>query len=399
MKVEVIAIGNEVLGGNTLNTNAAFLSRELIRLGFSIQRHTALPDAFAALREGLQEALERSSVVIATGGLGPTLDDITRQVAAELFASDFVFDAHWASELHERYRGQLTTVKDQATVPEKAQLIPNGAGTAPGFIFKDAHKTLILLPGVPLEMQEMWEKHVKTYLQKQFPTLAERPRRVVYLFNMPEAQVDPELRSLQTLFPTVQLGIYSSLGLLTLHVEGDSQNDVDAVYQVLCEKYATHHYDAPSGKIEEAVQARFIEQGWTLCTAESCTGGRLAARLTRMPGASRYFKGSVVAYANEAKSGLLNVSAELLKVHGAVSAPVVEAMAQGALALFQTDYALAVTGIAGPEGGTPEKPVGTVWICCAKKGGEIRSRMLPLRGNREMIMERAVNALLAELLL
>ena len=142
-----------------------------------------------------------------------------------------------------------------------------------------------------------------------------------------------------------------------------------------------------------------MERGWTLSSAESCTGGRLAARLTRVPGASRYYKGSIVAYSNEMKSSLLNVPAELLKVHGAVSAPVAEAMAQGVLALCQTDYALAVTGIAGPEGGTLEKPVGTVWICCAKKGGPIRSRMLQAHGNREMIMERAVNALLAELIL
>ena len=171
--------------------------------------------------------------MITTGGLGPTLDDITRKVAAELFASGFVFDAAWASQLHERYKGQLTTAKDQATVPEKAQLIPNASGTAPGFIFKDPRKILILLPGVPLEMHEMWEGHVKPFLRTQFPTVSQRPRRVVYLFNMPEARVDPDLRSLQTRFPHVQLGIYSSLGLLTLDVEGYSQDEVDTVYRAL----------------------------------------------------------------------------------------------------------------------------------------------------------------------
>ena len=392
MKIEIVTIGTEVVRGFTVNTNVAYISQELLKAGFVVSRHTTLPDEATALREGLQDALERSDLVITTGGLGPTQDDITRNIAAKLFDSDFHYDEEVAEDLKRRFSEKLPTLKDQATVPSKAEVMKNPVGTAPGFIIKN----LIMLPGVPNEMKSMFTKQVLPYINSHFPSEKPAHCKVLNLVKVFEFQVDPFLRELNQKYPDVEFGIYPALGLLSIHLSTDKA--LEKPYQELVQKYAPYMYESPSGKIEEAIQLLFIKNGWTLSVAESCTGGSIAAQLTRIPGASDYFLGSLVVYSNELKTQLLNVPADLIKEKGAVSEECVNAMVSGLLQTTVSDFGIAVSGIAGPAGGTPERPVGTIWAAIVKKGNTIRSWKMQLKGNRDTIIDYSVNAVLGELL-
>lgn len=403
MNIEIIAIGNEVLSGFTLNSNAAFLSRALWLEGLRVQRHTALSDDVAALRQGLQEALERSQLVISTGGLGPTCDDRTRSVAAELFDSDFHLDEKVAADLRKRY-GEIPTLTDQATVPSKAQVLLNPAGTAPGFIFTRGDQTLILLPGVPPEMKVIFTEQVLPYVRTHFQKVVRSYAEELQMYGVPEFVVDQELRLIEKQYPEVACGIYPALGVLRvqLSVTADNANDahkkIEAPLSLLKERFGSLLFEAPTGDIAEVVHHRFLESGKTLSAAESCTGGAFASRLTHFSGASRYFLGSIVAYSNDLKIGLLGVSDATIKKYGAVSGETVEAMLQGILKCTSSDYAVAVSGIAGPTGGTPEKPVGTVWCGMCERDGTPDVWKIKVRGTREMVIDWSVNALLIKLL-
>ena len=363
-----------------------------------------LPDTLKHLRNGLQEALARSQVVIATGGLGPTCDDVTRTAAAELFGSDFYLNEELLAELKQRYGNRPISLENQATVPRKAEILPNGVGTAPGFLFKSESALLFLLPGVPHEMKKMLEEHVLPYLLKTILPTARQYVRTLHLMNLPESAVDPELRRIKEAYPMVDAGIYPSLGLVTVHLkttastEKEAQALLEKPFLELAERFAMNQLAPPSGTIEEAVHMKFINKGLTLSIAESCTGGAIANRLVRLPDASKYFLGSLVTYSNALKTRILGVPEQLIQDKGAVSEEVVKAMVSGLLAQTGSDYGIAVSGIAGPGGGTPEKPVGTIWAAICQNGGEPHAWMFRGFGSRDMIIERTVNAVLAQLL-
>lgn len=403
MYIEIVAIGNEVLGGFTVNSNATFISQALFKQGYRVTRHTVLPDYATDLRNGLAEALERNAVVICTGGLGPTCDDITRQIAAELFESDFRYDQALACELKKRYGNASVALDDQATVPSKATIIKNLLGTAPGLIFRSEKAILILLPGVPVEMRAMM-LDVLTYLQATVPLVKKTLCKTLHFFGLSEALVDPFLRKLQAKYPLVELGIYPSQGLLAVHLTLEASDEayadvqLQAIYDELAKQFSANFFESPQGRIEEAVQNKFLKEKCTLSVAESCTGGAIAARLTSLAGSSQYFLGSMVTYSNALKENLLAVPENLLQEQGAVSSEVIIAMWQGVLNLTGSDYAIAASGIAGPTGGTEDKPVGTVWCASGRRGSNPSVWKLQLRGNREMIIERTVNALLSSLL-
>lgn len=407
--IEIVAIGDEILHGVTVNTNAAYISRELDKAGFSVVRHTVLPDDPKTLKRGLKEALSRSDVVITTGGLGPTCDDVSRSVAAELFGSDFYLNEELLAALKKRYGNKPVSLENQATVPRKAKILPNPVGTAPGFMFEPqppaSSGILMMMPGVPPEMRAMLADQVIPALLAAFPPSSRQYVKSLHLMNLPESVVDPELRRLEMEYPAVSFGIYPSLGLLTIHMKCRADNEQQAMaileqpFQQLSADFELYQFSSPSGTIEEAVHLAFIKKGLTLSIAESCTGGAVAARLTRLPGASKYFLGSLVTYSNELKTRLLGVPAALIKKKGAVSEDVVKAMVAGLLEQTGSDYGIAVSGIAGPDGGTPEKPVGTVWGAICRKNESPRAWKFRGYGNREMIIERCVNALLAELVL
>lgn len=404
MNIEVIAIGTEILSGITTNTNATYISRALIEEGLFVTRHSVLPDDPKQLQQGLEEAVARNQLIICTGGLGPTVDDITKDIVAELFHSDFVYSEEIADDLKKRYGSHFPTIESQATVPTKAIVLKNSAGTAPGFIFSSDKTTMILLPGIPEEMKTMLSTQALPYLRNNLKISKRLYTKKMYLFNVSESTVDPYLREFEKEFPHINLGIYPAQGILAVYLTTSASNSDEAFkeleepYNTLEKQFSNNLYDAPNGRLEEAVQLHFTQNKLTLSAAESCTGGRFSSRLTLLPGTSQFFLGSIVAYSNALKKDLLNIPESMIQTHGAVSSEVVTKMWQGIIERTHSDYAVAVTGIAGPTGGNLEKPVGTIWCAVGRRKTTPNVWKLHAYGNREMIIERSVNALLAELL-
>lgn len=347
MRAEIVAIGAELLQGHTINSNAAYISEKLLEVGIPVSRHTVIDDEPDEIRRAFDEALTRSDLVIATGGLGPTVDDVTRTAVDET----------------------------------QAELLPNRLGTAPGLFFREKGKIIVLLPGVPVEMKAMLPLVLEKVPHGPVQTMI-----TLKLHTLHEVDIDPTLRTLQSAYPEVKVGIYPQQGLVNVRLSGE------AAASELRRLFAPYIYDAPT--LEEAILERFIQKGLTLATAESCTGGSIASALTRVPGASRYFLGSVVAYSNTIKTTLLGVPESVLKTHGAVSQQTVEAMAGGLLECMQSDVAVAVTGVMGPTG----HPLGTVWCALAQRGGKPYSWKLTLSGNREMMITQTVYCVLGKIL-
>lgn len=397
MLVELIAIGGEILRGAIVNSNAAFISKTMQIHGWKISRHTVLPDDHAQLKAGLQEALQRSDIVITTGGLGPTCDDITRSVAAELFDSPFHYDEKIAADLKKRFSDKLISLEDQATVPSKAHILLNRVGTAPGFAFLRHQKCLIMLPGVPEEMKVMFTEQAIPYLAKHFSS-HQVFHKILHLCLASESQVDLVLRKLIAKYPSVDFGIYPFWGFLSLSIASTNSSQLEKAEQELLAHYNDSIYSTdPEATIESTLHTLFVQKKKTLACAESCTGGMIAQRLTSIPGASDFFLGSFVTYSNALKRDILNVSENALNTRGAVSAEVVQEMLQGVFAKTTADYAIAVSGIAGPSGATPDKPVGTVWVGVGERGKTPEVTRWQLPGNRLTINIGATNRALAAL--
>jgi nicotinamide-nucleotide amidase len=399
-KIEVVTIGNELLDGLVVNTNAAFICHELTAMGLTVGAYHALPDNPAALKASLEHILKNNTLVICTGGLGPTCDDNTKQVVAEIFDSGFRFDDGIAANLKERYGIHLASLQHQATVPAKATVFPNALGTAPALLFEANTVTLILLPGVSLEMRAIWDESVKPYLLSRLPEEARQLTQYLLLTSLKEDEVDPLLRKIEKELPDIAIGIYAKPGLITVALscsEGPAHSQLEQAKDLIVEAFHDRTIVSKSGKIEEEVHQLLTNRGLTVSTAESCTGGAIGARLTSLPGASRYYLGSIIAYSIALKKKLLGVPETVLSQHGAVSEEAVIEMARGALFVTGSDYSVAVTGVAGPGGGTEQKPVGTVWVAIANKAGFVLTWHLSIRGPREKIITATVNAALCRL--
>jgi len=361
MSIEVASIGNEVLRGMIVNTNAAFLGRRLTEEGWDVSCQTTLSDE--NLVQGLKGVLNRSSVVITTGGLGPTLDDNTLICAKELFS-------------------------------KPPQELPNSVGAAPGYLFAENQKLLILLPGVPSEMEQMFEEAALPYLKKHVPH-APLHREELHFYLLKEDDVDPLLRELKKEHK-LDIGIYPSYSGLSVILRGPKQEHVVHAKQAIAQAFKDSLL--PAAKLEEAIRDWMIQHHQTLALAESCTGGFMASQLTLCSGASDYFLGSIVAYANSLKEELLEVSPETLKKHGAVSREVVHEMWTGLIKKTRADYGIAVSGIAGPQGGSPDKPVGTIFYALGKKGQTPEINTLHVKGNRQTVILRTTKKLFGFLL-
>jgi nicotinamide-nucleotide amidase len=392
---EIVCIGNELLSGTTVNTNATFISAKLKENGFSVKRQTSIPDEKDIIVETLSESLACVSLVIATGGLGPTVDDLTRAAVAELMDCSLEYSESLAKELLSRF-GKIDSLENQATVPTKALLLPNTSGTAAGLVFIKGSSILIVLPGVPMEMELMLEKEVLPYLKRVFPEVKLPSKERLYFYNLWESTVDPVLRELTERFPKLEMGIYPHHGLLTVALEGNSK-EVESAKETLLEHFEDNRYESSDGKIATAVQELFIQNNWTLSLAESCTGGAIAARLTSIPGSSQYFLGSCVVYSNELKEKILNIPHGIIQEHGAVSNETSMALVDAVQQKTSSTFALSATGIAGPTGGSEDKPVGTVFISFKKEKQNPKSATLHIKGERSFIIERTVNFCLGEL--
>jgi len=402
VKLEVVTIGTELLLGQILDTNAAELGRGLAAAGVEVVRHSSVADRPDAIRAAVAEALERTGFVITTGGLGPTRDDITKREVAALFAKALEMDAAVLQSLEERFRRlgrpMPAVNRTQAEVPAGATVLPNPRGTAPGLWVEDRGRVVVMLPGVPSEMRGLLAEEVLPRLAARTSGTVVRSRSV-RTTGIAESALAERVGAIEEELAPLTLAYLPSTDGVELRVtawslrEDDAERRLAAAVAQLRERAGEHGYGEDRTDLAAVVLDQLRARGSRLVVAESCTGGLLSARITAIPGASTVFIGGVVAYDNMVKSGTLDVPPELLDQYGAVSEQVVSAMAAGVQRQFAVDAALAITGIAGPSGGTAEKPVGTVWLA-ARYGAERRALKRVFPGDRNEIRARSAQAAL-----
>jgi nicotinamide-nucleotide amidase len=402
MDLELVTVGTELLLGLTLDTNGAEIARRLAAVGIRVVRRTAVGDRAEEIREGVAEGLRRTGAVLTTGGLGPTRDDLTKLTVAELYGAALDFDESVWSDLLARFarlgRAPAASNRTQAQVPRGALVLRNRWGTAPGLWLEGAAGLTVMLPGVPQEMRMLLEHEV-------LPRLAARAgggvirSRTVRTTGIPESTLAERMGEIETAIAPLTLAYLPGLDGVDLRLtawqlaEDDAERRLAAAAALLAERGGSHVYGEDDADLAAVVLDRARRAGWTLGTAESCTGGLVGVRLTEVPGSSDVFVGSAVCYANRLKTELLEVPAALIDAHGAVSEPVARAMAEGACRRLRVDLAVAVTGIAGPGGGTAEKPVGTVWYAAADRNGTT-ARTGVVLGTRREVRARAAQAAL-----
>jgi nicotinamide-nucleotide amidase len=374
MRIEVLNTGTELLLGGVLNTHLQFIAQALFPLGLRIERQVTVPDG-VAIREALAEAFGRADAVVITGGLGPTTDDITRETVAELLGMELVHDDVVMAAIERRFARRGLTMsprnRRQAQRPVEATVLHNPNGTAPGlYLAARSHSSgvtphLFLLPGPPRELHPMVTDQVVPILEKLLPERPAVEMRSVRVAGVGESAVE-ELIGDQLLALGLELGYCARPGEVDVRTIG-LPAVLDAAEKIIVEKLGSHIVSHDQRALEKVLVDLLTQRKETLACAESCTGGYLAHRITNVPGASAIFLGGYVTYANAVKTSALGVDAKLIETHGAVSEPVAAAMAEGARERSGADYALSTTGIAGPDGGSEEKPVGTVFIALAAK--------------------------------
>jgi len=403
VKLEVLTIGTELLLGYTVDTNAADLGRALAAAGAEITRRTTVADRPEAIRAGVAEALDRTGFVITTGGLGPTRDDMTKTVVAELLGKRLVLDEGLLASIAARFqrmgRPMPAINRTQAEIPEGATTLPNPRGTAPGLWVEDARgRVVVLLPGVPREMRGLLvEEVLPRIVARQGGARRVVLSRTVRTTGVSESAlaervgpIEPEIAPLTLAYlPSVQ-GVDLRVTAWGLEPK-DAAARLAAVVERLTAAIGEHVYGEDDADLAAVLLDALRKGRHRLGVAESCTGGMLGERITHIPGASDTFIGGVVAYADVIKTAALKVPLETLEAYGAVSEETVRAMAEGAQRLFSADCSIAVTGIAGPGGGTPEKPVGTVWLA-ARVHTNTRALTRVLPGDRDDVRRRAVQA-------
>ena len=402
MKLEVVTIGTELLLGQIIDTNAAELGRALAAAGVEVVRHISVADRPEAIRAAVAEALDRTGFVLTTGGLGPTRDDITKREVARLFGKTVELDPAVLGALEERFRrlGRVMPAinRTQAEVPAGATVLPNPRGTAPGLWVEDRGRVVVMLPGVPSEMRGLLAEEVLPRLAQRTAGTVVRSR-TVRTTGIAESALAERVGPIETEIAPLTLAYLPSTDGVELRVTAwglraeEAESRLATVTRQLRERASEHYYGEDGADLAAVVLDQLRARRARLVVAESCTGGLVSGRITAVPGASDVFIGAVVAYDNVVKSGMLDVLPELLETHGAVSEPVVRAMAEGVQRQFAVDAAIAVTGIAGPTGGTADKPVGTVWLA-ARHGSETRALKRILPGDRGEIRARAAQAAL-----
>jgi nicotinamide-nucleotide amidase len=403
LKASILAVGSELLTPQRADTNALFVTRKLLEVGIEVVLRQTVADELALLTAAFRHALERSQLVIATGGLGPTEDDLTREAAAAALGRGMTRDGAYLAALKERFarygRAMAPVNEKQADRIDGAQLILNPRGTAPGqSVATEAGQLLVLLPGPPIEMEPMFESQVLPLVRARAKG-AVLKTRVLRIASMGESEVEQVVAPIYKAFANPRTTILSAPGQVELHLVAEARSDADA--ESLIESLAAPIRQALTGRIysedgrelAEVVAALLKERKLTIAVAESCTGGLLSARLTELPGASAFFDRALVTYSNEAKVELLSVPAPLIAERGAVDEEVARAMAEGARRSARASIGVGITGVAGPDGGSPEKPVGLVYIALAGAAGE-RVRRAHFPGERERVRFQATQAAL-----
>ncbi len=377
MKADIITIGDEILIGQITDTNSVFIAEHLNNAGFEIRQITSVSDKKEHIVNILDEVSEFTDVVIITGGLGPTEDDLTKETLAEYFGSRLVLDKDVLEDVKKFVKNKGFSLNErnikQAEVPENCKIIRNKNGTAAGMWFEKDNTVYISMPAVPFEMKEMFETNVLPLLKQKF-LLPKVVHRNVLTYGFPESSLAEILSDWEgNLHPKISLAYLPSPERIRLRLsmicesEEKAEDILDAEVEKLKDIIGENIFGYGDMFLQDAIAEILKKSNLTVSTAESCTSGNIARLITSVPGSSAYFKGGIAAYSNEVKTNLLKVSEEILEKHGAVSKEVVEQMVRGQLELFKTDFGVAVSGIAGPDGGTEEKPVGTTWIAVGNK--------------------------------
>ncbi len=369
MKAEIICVGTEILLGQILNTNQQWLSQKLAECGIGVYYQSTVGDNPERLAEAVGLGLLRSDIVITSGGLGPTVDDITLSSILSLFPQGFV------------------------------RTFENDVGTAPGYLFENAQKLVIALPGPPRELNPMFENKVAPFLKRRFKGSGVIRTRTLKVAGLPESKVDIKVKSLLKSPPPLTVGIYSKPSLVELKITAQARNErladrmIDKADKKISSLLGGHIFGRDGETLEEVVGRKLTAARKTVAVAESCTGGLISGRLTDLPGSSVYFKGAVIAYSNEMKISILGVRPSTIRKFGAVSRQTAGEMASGVMRLAGTSYGLSVTGIAGPSGSTKNKPIGLVYVSLAGPGRSV-CKEFRFRGNRSAIRSKASQAAL-----
>lgn len=378
ISAQVICIGNEIMLGHIANTNAQYISNKLTKIGIKTNRHIDVPDNPETIISTIRKALDESEIVILSGGLGPTVDDLTLECVAKALNKKLIFDKKIAGQIKGHFKSRHIKMPEnnlrQALLPEGTIPIPNHIGTAPGLIIPVNQSLLIALPGVPYELYPMFEKTVLPYLKKTFPTDRIIKSRLIKITGLPESKVNEIIEDILRLSGNVQMGIYPHpeeihVKITVTEKDGKSADSVINKLQKKIEaRLKKYIFGYDNEKLEEVVAKNLLKTKKTLAIAESCTGGLLTNRITDIPGSSKYFKMGIVAYSNESKTKLLNIPLEIIKKYSAVSEEVTILMAKNIRMLAQTDIGIGISGIAGPKGGSKKKPVGLVYIALSTVG-------------------------------
>mgnify|MGYP001024790377 CR=1 FL=1 len=372
---EILCIGTELLMGNTVNTNAAYLGRELAHLGVNVYRQEVVGDNPQRLRESLEQAFSRCDIVITTGGLGPTYDDLSKETIAAYFGRSLVLDPPSLARIEEHFRllnREMTeNNRKQAMMPQGCTIFPNPNGTAPGCAIEQDGKLAFMLPGPPREMKPMFEHYVAPYLMEQSDT--KLVSRMIHLFGIGESALEHKLHDVMVASTNPPLAPYAKSGEVMLRVTArvkqgeDGESLLAPMLETVRQAAGEFIYGIDIGSLQNAAVQKLLEKGLTVATAESCTGGYVSKRLTEVSGSSQVLGYGVCTYANQAKEQLLGVSHSTLETFGAVSSQTAKEMADGVRRLSGADIGISTTGIAGPLGGTEEKPVGLVYVGVSSK--------------------------------
>jgi nicotinamide-nucleotide amidase len=395
MIVQAVAIGKEILQGSTLNTNSSFLSKALVDVGLKISRHLVIDDVEASIRQTVEEALEAYDLSIFCGGLGPTCDDLTKEVVAKVMGKKLEIHPVVFSYLSEKYPTSQT-IKNQSLQLDTAILLENSLGTAFGFIVKKGAHYAAFLPGVPIEFQHMVEQQLIPWIKQNY-TLKPHFLKKYLILQKNEQQVDPFLRTLQEKIKGVEFGIYPNYGYLLVHMSTEDEQTLLLASQAFEKEFSTfcvENFENP----QSALHHLLIQKKWKLAVAESCTGGKVGESITKLSQASDYFLGGIIAYSNEAKIQLLQIEKNSLNEHGAVSKQCALKMAENVRKLFSADIGLSTTGIAGPHGGSIEKPVGTIYVAISL-GHQTYVGKIPQTSikSRELLIQYTTNYLFTSL--
>lgn len=401
MEAEIISVGTELLLGDVVDTNAAYIARKLSLLGIDLFRKTAVGDNKERLSRILREALDRVDLVITSGGLGPTEDDLTKEAVSEVMEEKLIVDKEVAKNIQRRFPLKNLPEKGiikQALIPSSAKIIANESGSAPGIILEKKGKIIISLPGVPREMEKMMEE-VISYLSTKKEIRGYIQSRFLKIWGIGESRVEEKIADIlkEQSNPTIALLVGKGEVHLRITAKFDDrkvrEKKIKELEDKIRERLGDYIYGVDEETLESLVSSSLKKRGLKLGVAESCTGGLLSHRLTNIPGSSNYYNCGVVSYSNQAKSELLNVPPSLIQEKGAVSAEVAEKMAEGAKKAAKADIGIGITGIAGPTGATPEKPAGLVYIAISTQDKKMCQKLI-FSGDREKIKWKASQAAL-----